>query len=62
MICPMMSRPLLNSPKGEATYVECQKEGCAWWSDRFAMCSRVIDAHQRAVEDCRKEAKAAREW
>jgi len=33
MICPIMSKPIAYPTQLEVFWVECQKEGCAWWID-----------------------------
>ncbi len=36
---------------------DCLREECAWWNNRFDMCSQAVSAYLRGVEDRAKEVK-----
>jgi hypothetical protein len=64
MFCPFkMANPELASNWDTAAAMyssqnwDCEKEKCAWWNERFGICSLTVDGYLKAIEDSRKEAK-----
>ena len=53
--CPilLMGRMFSNDPS-DISYTSCVEEKCAWWNDRFGMCSQAVDAYLKGQEDWAK--------
>jgi len=40
--------------------LECEQASCAWWNERFGMCSLAVDAYLKGQEDWRREKEIIR--
>ena len=61
MKCPLLAMGAVAiSSTVEAAESDCLKEECAWWNDRFGMCSQAVDAYLKGQEDWRREKETIR--
>ena len=62
MKCPILKVDYRDDENMHRTeIISCLKEECAWWNDRFGMCSQAVDAYLKGQEDYHREIKSNRE-
>ena len=57
MICPLKFNSVTLDKDGSWRIgsCDCEKRECGWWNERFEMCSIVVDAYLKGIEDRRRE-------
>ncbi len=59
MKCPLyMSLATLVGRGLSITPTDCLQAECAWWNERFGMCSQAVSAYLTGIEDSRAETRA----
>ena len=58
MICPLIELSFRIAKPGERPLdTECLQAECAWWNERFGMCSQALAAYLTGVADRRAEVR-----
>ncbi len=56
MKCPLLyAGPVDAGFQPNEKWGDCLDEECAWWNDRFGMCSQAVPAYLAGVADRRAE-------
>lgn len=43
------------APEVRINVLQCEKENCQWWNERFGMCCVAVEAYIKGQEDWSKE-------